>query len=177
MKNLGRCMGVAALIASGFAGACNSGPIGVPMIDMSTPGPRDETITLTASGVVNGTFTAMARTVFNEPSAKGYTTFDILTGQSPGLGIRSFAMHAEFVGKPETRHYDEMGAQITASITLDDSRIYYSNVNSWNRIDVSTIAGNTDVADGSIVYELRGTAAGSASSTESADTFYFTGMF
>ncbi len=167
-----RAMKWSLLALSGFVAACSS-----TLVAEQPPLGMGRQITVNASGVAVGTFPAYLLVVYDLPSAYGFTTVSLLTGKDPGLGINSFAYHAAFVGEPGVRHYDEDEAQITSSVVFEDGRQYVSNVNSDNRLDIAGISSDTLQPDSSDVFQIGGTAAGSADSSESGDAFYFTATF
>lgn len=142
-----------------IAGCGNSGLDNEP--------PNGANVDAQASGTVNGTFKTSVRCVFNAPGALGFTKVNLISPKSPGAGIYTFGMSATILGAPAVGHWGEREAQISASMRLVDDTFLASDVNSQNRIDITKVGGTVAQDDGSIVFEVHGTAAGTVSSRES----------
>lgn len=128
--------------------------------------PNGANLDARASGTVNGTFQTAMRCVFNAPGALGFTKFNLLSPKSPGAGIYTFGFSATVLGAPTVAHYGEREAQITASMRLIDDTFLTSDVNSQNRIDITKVGSTTAQEDGSTVFDVHGTAAGTVASRE-----------
>ena len=154
------------------AAGCSTTPLGQPDMQGPLP-PLGRVITVTATGSVTGTFPALLRVIYNQPGAPQITSFGVVTAQSPGLGIASFAINASLAGQPEPRHYNEREAQMVASLKMAGGQVLSSTIDSMNSLDLATTGDAITEDDGSQLFQPSGSATGTVVSLDTPDTVHF----